>query len=84
MYTSHQSKEGPERDPLGQYVMNHRADVLCHVTDPEGNYFQVLSMIMSTVNIKCLTFLILYHINSFRFPMVMENLQNCDFYMIVV
>ncbi|CAM4718238.1 unnamed protein product [Leuciscus chuanchicus] len=41
VYASHQSKEGPEKDPPGQYVMNHGADVLCHVTDPEGNYFQV-------------------------------------------
>ncbi|XP_048067291.1 sperm-associated antigen 17 isoform X1 [Megalobrama amblycephala] len=52
VYASHQSKEGPERDPLGQYVMNHRADVLCHVTDPEGNYFQVNadSLITITTN----------------------------------
>ncbi|KTF82479.1 hypothetical protein cypCar_00015031 [Cyprinus carpio] len=44
VYTSNQSQERHERNPLGQYVMNHRADVLCHVTDPEGNHFQVLSM----------------------------------------
>ncbi len=49
MYTSHQSQEQSERNPPGQYVMNHRADVLCHVTDPEGNHFQVLS-IVSIVN----------------------------------
>ncbi|XP_016389993.1 sperm-associated antigen 17 [Sinocyclocheilus rhinocerous] len=41
VYTSKQSQERSERNPLGQYVMNHRADVLCHVTDPEGNHFQV-------------------------------------------
>ncbi|XP_067270329.1 sperm-associated antigen 17 isoform X2 [Pseudorasbora parva] len=41
VYTPHQSEEGAEKDTLGQYVMNHRADVLCHVTDPKGNYFQV-------------------------------------------
>ncbi|XP_058641173.1 sperm-associated antigen 17 isoform X2 [Onychostoma macrolepis] len=41
VYTSHQSQEQSERNPLGQYVMNHRADILCHVTDPEGNHFQV-------------------------------------------
>ncbi|XP_077080311.1 sperm-associated antigen 17 [Siphateles boraxobius] len=41
VYTSHQPKGGPEKDPPGQYVMNHGADVLCHVTDPKGNYFQV-------------------------------------------
>ncbi|XP_042617756.1 sperm-associated antigen 17-like isoform X2 [Cyprinus carpio] len=40
VYTSHQSQQRSEKDPLGQYVMNHR-DVLCHVMDPEGNHFQV-------------------------------------------
>ncbi|RXN35878.1 sperm-associated antigen 17 [Labeo rohita] len=41
VYTSQQQSE---RERLGKYVMNHNADVLCHVTDPEGNHFQVLSM----------------------------------------
>ncbi|XP_039520361.1 sperm-associated antigen 17 [Pimephales promelas] len=49
VYTSHQSKEGPDKDPPGQFVMNHGADVLCHVTDPEGNYFQVNSDSQITV-----------------------------------
>ncbi|KAI2661870.1 Sperm-associated antigen 17 [Labeo rohita] len=38
VYTSQQQSE---RERLGKYVMNHNADVLCHVTDPEGNHFQV-------------------------------------------
>nr|XP_009302096.1 sperm-associated antigen 17 isoform X2 [Danio rerio] len=41
VYSSKASKEQPERDPTGQYVMNHRADVLCQVTDSEWNHFQV-------------------------------------------
>lgn len=41
VYTSKELKEQPERDPTGQFVMNHRADILCQVTDSEGNHFQV-------------------------------------------
>ncbi|KTG41223.1 hypothetical protein cypCar_00001808 [Cyprinus carpio] len=52
VYTSHQSQQRSEKDPLGQYVMNHR-DVLCHVMDPEGNHFQVLSM-------KCLLLFVVH------------------------
>ncbi|XP_026067184.1 sperm-associated antigen 17 isoform X2 [Carassius auratus] len=40
VYTSHQSQQRSEKDPLGQYVMNQK-DVICHVMDPEGNHFQV-------------------------------------------
>ncbi|XP_043103168.1 LOW QUALITY PROTEIN: sperm-associated antigen 17 [Puntigrus tetrazona] len=41
VYTSTRSQEQSERTIFGQYVMNHRTDVLCHVTDPERNNFQV-------------------------------------------
>ncbi|XP_056319183.1 sperm-associated antigen 17 [Danio aesculapii] len=41
VYSSKESKEQPERHWTGQYVMNHRVDVLCQVTDSEGNHFQV-------------------------------------------
>ncbi|KAL0187046.1 hypothetical protein M9458_018716, partial [Cirrhinus mrigala] len=40
VYTSQQSQQQSEREPQGQYVMNHNAFVLCHVTDSEGNHFQ--------------------------------------------
>ncbi|XP_056585787.1 sperm-associated antigen 17 isoform X4 [Triplophysa dalaica] len=39
VYTSHPS--GTDTDQFGQYLMNHRADVLCHVIDPDGNRFEV-------------------------------------------
>ncbi|XP_055023578.2 sperm-associated antigen 17 [Misgurnus anguillicaudatus] len=39
VYTSHQS--GSDDDTLGQYVMDHRADVLCHTIDTDGNRFEV-------------------------------------------
>ncbi|TRY64967.1 hypothetical protein DNTS_024642 [Danionella cerebrum] len=38
IYTSHQSQ--PEKDLSNQYVMNCKT-VLCHVTDSEGNHFQI-------------------------------------------
>ncbi|XP_051950520.1 sperm-associated antigen 17 isoform X1 [Xyrauchen texanus] len=41
VYSSKQTKEGPESEHLGQYVMNNSGDLLCHVTDPEGNQFHV-------------------------------------------
>ena len=35
------SQRRSPRDQPGSYLMNHTADILCEVVDPEGNLFQV-------------------------------------------
>ncbi|XP_046887321.1 LOW QUALITY PROTEIN: sperm-associated antigen 17 [Hypomesus transpacificus] len=36
------SQRRSPRDQPGSYLMNHTADILCEVVDPEGNLFQVM------------------------------------------